>query len=94
MLTFWRETSVSLLLYMKNYIHDSFLLTILTLVHLFLKNYAVDLTTQHCSQIASVSVFPHYKAQVSYPYKTEGKVIVLYILISTFLYSRVEDQRV
>jgi hypothetical protein len=31
--------------------------------------------------------------KVAHPYKTTGKVIVLYILIFTFLYSRLEDKK-
>jgi hypothetical protein len=42
-----------------------------------------------CSQSSSLNV----RDQVSHPYRTTGKIVVLHILIFTFLDSRLEDKR-
>ena len=45
------------------------------------------------SNILSLRSSLNVNDQVSHPYKTTGKIIVLYILIFIFLYSKLEDKR-
>jgi hypothetical protein len=45
-----------------------------------------------CSQIFCLCSFLKVRDQVSHPYRTTGNIIVLYILISTFLDNRQEDE--
>jgi hypothetical protein len=46
-----------------------------------------------CSQTPSVYVSPFVRDQISHPYRTTGKIIVLCILIFKFFDSRREDRR-
>jgi hypothetical protein len=45
------------------------------------------------SKTFSLLSFLYGSDQISHPYKTSGKVIVLYILIFTILDSKMEDKR-
>jgi hypothetical protein len=45
------------------------------------------------SNTVSLCCSPNVRDQVSHPYKTTGRIMVLYILTFTFLDSRQEDKR-
>jgi hypothetical protein len=48
--------------------------------------------SEPCSQTRSVYALPSVRDQVSYPYKTTGRIMVLYILTFIFLDSRQDDK--
>jgi hypothetical protein len=68
-------------------IYEAFsnLLSLLSAVQIF--------SSAPCSQISCLYTSLHVRDQVSHPFRTTCKIIVLYILIFTFLDGRREDNR-
>jgi hypothetical protein len=63
--------------------------SILLLLHAYLVQI---FSSEIYSQTPSVHALPLMRVQVSHPYKTTGRILVLYILNFTFLDSRQADK--